>query len=54
MSDESSTTKKLINFPSKLVKEIEAYQQEHMLPSFTSAVIMLVQRGLKEETDKRN
>lgn len=54
MNNDSFNTKKLINFPPQLVAQIEAYRQEHMLPSFTSAVIVLVQRGLKNESDSSN
>lgn len=40
---------KLINFPEEMVTAIERYQKEHLLTSFTSAVIQLLKLSLKNE-----
>mgnify|MGYP001065825682 CR=1 FL=1 len=37
---------KLIKFPAELVTEIEMYQKEHHISSFTGAVIELIRKGL--------
>lgn len=37
---------KLIKFPIELMKEIEKYQKENYLSSFTSAVCELIRKGL--------
>lgn len=38
---------KLINFPIDLVEEIERYQKENYINSFTGAIIELIRKGLK-------
>lgn len=42
---------KLIKFPADLVKEIEKYQKENYISSFSGAVYELVRKGL-EVSDK--
>lgn len=42
-------TNKLISFSDELIKEIEAYQKEKYIKTFTAAVIELVRKGLKKE-----
>ncbi|TWK08619.1 hypothetical protein CHCC20442_4332 [Bacillus licheniformis] len=37
---------KLIRFPKDLVKEIEKYQKNNYISSFTAAVIELLRKGL--------
>lgn len=38
---------KLINFPEVLMEEIEDYQQQNGIASFTAAVLELIRKGLK-------
>ena len=42
-------TNKLISFSDELIKEIEVYQKEKYIKTFTAAVIELVRKGLKKE-----
>ena len=39
---------KLINFPERLVEEIEKYQKENGIATFTATVLELVRKGLKK------
>lgn len=39
---------KLINFPKRLVEDIETYQEENGISSFTAAVLELVRKGLEK------
>jgi len=39
---------KLIKFPADLVKEIEKYQKENYLTSFSAAVYELIRKGLEQ------
>lgn len=46
-SEKKEVDRKLIAFPSELTKEIEEYQKQNFLATFTATVIELVRRGLK-------
>lgn len=37
---------KLINFPEKIIQDIEEYQEENGIASFTAAVLELIRKGL--------
>lgn len=37
---------KLINFPEKIIQDIEEYQEENDIASFTAAVLELIRKGL--------
>ena len=39
---------KLINFPKKIIDEIEEYQRSNGISSFTAAVLELVRKGLEK------
>lgn len=39
---------KLINFPEKIIDDIEKYQRNNGLSSFTAAVLELVRKGLEK------
>lgn len=41
-------TQKGIVMPDELIDEIEKFQKENYMTSFTQAIIALVRRGLKE------
>lgn len=43
-----SRVPKLIKFPPELYKEIEKYQEENHLSSFSAAVYELIRKGLKK------
>ena len=40
---------KLINFPKRLVENIEKYQEENGVATFTATVLELVRKGLNEQ-----
>lgn len=40
---------KLINFPENLMKQIEVYQQQNGIASFTATVLELIRKGLEAE-----
>lgn len=42
------TTKKTLNIPKKLIKDIEQFRQENYIATFTAAMIELVRRGLNK------
>lgn len=39
---------KLINFPKQLVEDIEKYQEENGVATFTATVLELVRKGLNK------
>lgn len=39
---------KLINFPADLMEEIEKYQKENYITSFTGTIYELIRKGLKK------
>lgn len=39
---------KLINFPKRLVKDIEEFQEENGIATFTATVLELVRNGLEK------
>lgn len=39
---------KLIKFPKELVEEVEKYQKENFVSSFSGAVYELIRKGLKK------
>lgn len=39
---------KLINFPKRLVGDIEKYQEENGIATFTATVLELVRKGLQK------
>ena len=43
---------KLINFPEKIIDDIEEYQRNNGIASFTATVLELVRKGLKKEEVK--
>lgn len=45
---------KLIKFPEELVKEIEQYQKDNFISSFSGAVYELIRKGLNATKDKGN
>lgn len=43
---------KLIKFPADLVAEIEKYQKENYITSFSGAVYELIRKGLKQSDNR--
>ena len=39
---------KLINFPKKIINDIEEYQKKNGIASFTATVLELVRKGLEK------
>ena len=44
--------RKTLELPADLIKEIEQFQKENYMASFTAAIIELVRRGLKAAAEK--
>ena len=40
-------TRKTLELPTEMIKEIEKFQKENYMTTFTSAIIELVRRGLE-------
>lgn len=40
--------RKTMTFPKSLLDEVERYQKENMIPSFTAAMQELIRKGLKQ------
>lgn len=45
--------RKTFKFPAKLVEEIEKYQREKFISTFSGAVYELIRRGLEAEKERR-